>query len=221
MYSCFVFLLYLALAAIQRINTEGGVQLANVSYQLLPRFEPEAPEALGDLQNVSVVIGGWTTETRQLLLPFVEPSSALLLDAGRYEGQECSDTVLYFGGVPNQFLAPALKFVQQDLTQFGTRFFLLGEDNSFAQTLFEMAHWTLTLFPSVIVGEWRGGGNNDFTSLFSLLEDVTKTGTTLTILNAMTTEKSAIFFQFLVLFLFLILYASSCTIDLLLLFMFD
>lgn len=122
--------------AIEEINAAGGV----LGAQLEPILEDGASEPaifsqkaakLIEEDGVVTVFGGWTSASRQAMLPVFERTSNLLWYPVQFEGNECSPNIMYSGAQPNQQALPALDWAFE---QGYTRFFLIGSDYVYPQT---------------------------------------------------------------------------------------
>ncbi len=90
------------------------------------------------------IFGTTTSASRKEIIPDLEHTHSLLWYACPYEGFECSESVLYLGGCPNQNLIPLLGYA---LEQFGADAYLVGsnyvwgwESNRIARELIEISH---------------------------------------------------------------------------------
>jgi urea transport system substrate-binding protein len=122
--------------AIEEINAAGGV----LGAQLIPIVEDGASEPaifsqkaakLIEEDGVVTVFGGWTSASRQAMLPVFERTGNLLWYPVQFEGNECSPNIMYSGAQPNQQALPALDWAFE---QGYTRFFLIGSDYVYPQT---------------------------------------------------------------------------------------
>lgn len=122
--------------AIEEINAAGGV----LGAQLMPIVEDGASEPaifsqkaakLIEEDGVVTVFGGWTSASRQAMLPVFERTGNLLWYPVQFEGNECSPNIMYSGAQPNQQALPALDWAFE---QGYTRFFLIGSDYVYPQT---------------------------------------------------------------------------------------
>jgi urea transport system substrate-binding protein len=126
------------LMAIQEINDAGGL--------LGKKIEPfvEDPQSKMDtgfpdkakklLQNdkVACVFGCWTSSSRKSVLPVFEKNNGLLFYPVQYEGNECSQNVVYTGAAPNQQIIPAVDYIVEKMNR--RKFYLLGSDYIFPRT---------------------------------------------------------------------------------------
>jgi urea ABC transporter urea binding protein len=97
------------LLAIEEINANGGVNGKKLEpviedpQSLVQVFAEKAKKLLLNDQ-VTAVLGCYTSASRQSVLPVFEEYNGLLLYPTLYEAQECSKNCFYTGAVPNQQL---------------------------------------------------------------------------------------------------------------------
>jgi urea transport system substrate-binding protein len=121
------------LLAIKEINQAGGL----LGRQILPQIEdgasdwPTFREKLESLtrSQVVTVFGGWTSASRKSMLPTLEETGSLLWYPLTYEGQECSQNIMYTGMVPSQFVKPVVDWLIK--TYPDKPFYIVGSDYSF------------------------------------------------------------------------------------------
>lgn len=122
--------------AIAEINEAGGVLGQQIEAILEdgasePAVFAQKAQKLIEQDGVVTIFGGWTSSSRQAMLPVVENSSNLLWYPVQFEGNECSPNIMYSGAQPNQQALPALDWA---LEQGFTKFFLIGSDYVYPQT---------------------------------------------------------------------------------------
>jgi len=153
------------LAAIEQINSEGGV----MGKKLIPIvadgesnpsvFAKRVKELISD-EGVSVIFGCWTSACRKEVKKVVENYDHLLFYPLQYEGIESSDSIVYLGQLPNQQLKPALFFA---LKNFGNDFFLVGSDYIYPRITNAYAKDIISLLGGSVVGErYEKLGSRDF-----------------------------------------------------------
>ncbi len=81
--------------------------------------------------NVSALIGTWTSASRKAVKAVVEQHDHLLFYPISYEGMEESPNIVYGGSVPNQQILPGLKWSYGFLTK--RRWFLVGLDSIYSR----------------------------------------------------------------------------------------
>ena len=122
--------------AINEINEAGGVLGSQLEIVLEdgasePAVFAQKAQKLIENDGVVTVFGGWTSASRQAMLPVFESSSNLLWYPVQFEGNECSPNIMYSGAQPNQQALPALDWAFE---QGYTKFFLIGSDYVYPQT---------------------------------------------------------------------------------------
>ncbi len=122
--------------AIEEINADGGVlgqpieAIVEDGASDWPTFAEKARKLI-EQDQVPVVFGGWTSASRQAMLPVFEEKDHMLWYPVQYEGQECSKNVFYTGAAPNQQIEPAVDWLVENK---GDTFFLVGSDYVFPRT---------------------------------------------------------------------------------------
>ena len=122
--------------AIKEINEAGGVLGQQIEAVLEdgasePAVFAQKAQKLVEEDGVATVFGGWTSASRQAMLPVFESTGNLLWYPVQFEGNECSPNIMYSGAQPNQQALPALDWA---LEQGFTKFFLIGSDYVYPQT---------------------------------------------------------------------------------------
>ena len=129
------------LMGIDETNAAGGIQINDTRYTIVaveedgqsdPNVFARRLERLIDIEQVTVVFGGWTSASRKAMLPVVEQRDHRLFYPIQYEGEECSKNIFYAGAAPNQQVEPAVEWL---LEHRGRRFFLLGSDYVYPRTV--------------------------------------------------------------------------------------
>jgi len=120
-----------SLMAIDEINMRGGILGRKVRPILAdgkstPEVFAQQSEKLIMKDKVSVVFGLWNSHSRKLVRPIFEQHNHLLIYPMAYEGLEQSNSIICTGGVPNQIIIPAIKWLME--TQGKKSFFLVGSD---------------------------------------------------------------------------------------------
>lgn len=128
------------LLALEEVNASGGLVVGGRRLRLKPLIRdgasrPEvfatAARELVATDRVAVVFGGWTSSSRQAMLPAFAGGESLLFYPIQYEGQERADNVIYFGATPNQQSVPALAWL---LARGHRDFVLVGSDYVYPRT---------------------------------------------------------------------------------------
>ncbi|MCA9839916.1 MAG: urea ABC transporter substrate-binding protein [Trueperaceae bacterium] len=122
--------------AIKEINESGGVLGMQIEYIVEdggsePAVFAQKAQKLIEEDGVVTVFGGWTSASRQAMLPVFENTGNLLWYPVQFEGNECSPNIIYSGAQPNQQALPALDWAFE---QGYTKFFLIGSDYVYPQT---------------------------------------------------------------------------------------
>lgn len=128
------------LMAITEINAAGGVRIGDQRLKVVAVEEDGQSDwqtfahlaaKLIDIDQVSVVFGGWTSASRKEMLPVFESRDHLLFYPIQYEGEECSRNVFYAGATPNQQAEPAIRWLLENRSQ---QFLLIGSDYVYPRT---------------------------------------------------------------------------------------
>ncbi len=144
-----------ALMAIGEINARGGVLGRRIQPVVADgksdwnTFAAEADRLITQ-EKVSVVFGGWTSESRKALRPVFEKYDHLLIYPVQYEGLEESPNIIYMGAAPNQQIIPAVKWC---FDRGWKRLFLLGSDYLFSHAAHEIIRAQADALGGEIVGE--------------------------------------------------------------------
>jgi len=122
--------------AIDEINADGGVlgrQIEPIEEDGAsePAVFAEKAEKLLQSDGVATVFGGWTSASRQAMLPVFEGNNGLLWYPVQYEGLESSPNIVYTGATTNQQIIPALDYLRE---QGYTKLYLVGSDYVFPRT---------------------------------------------------------------------------------------
>lgn len=143
------------LLAIKHINEQGGIN----GKKLLPVVEDIASdpflaakkaEKLILSDQVSVIIGLYTSVCRKMTIPVLEKYNVLLLYPTLYEGEELSRNVFYCGPVPNQQLQFFIPWIIENL---GTSFYLIGSDYIYPRTTNRHLHRLVQSHGGKVIGE--------------------------------------------------------------------
>lgn len=119
-----------SLLAIRHINENGGIN----GKTLVPIVEDVASdpyiaarkaEKLIISDQVTAIVGLYTSGCRKIVIPVLEKHNALLFYPTFYEGSEQHPNVIYCGSLPNQQL---LDFIPWLIHNVGKSFYLIGSD---------------------------------------------------------------------------------------------
>jgi len=182
------------LMAIEEINARGGLLGRRVEPVIADgksdwtTYAAEA-ERLIKTENVSVVFGGWTSESRKALKPLFEKYNHLLIYPVQYEGLEQSPNIVYTGAAPNQQIIPAVKWC---FDKGWKRLLLVGSDYLFSHAVHEIIKAQANALGGEIVGEdYLFPGTQDVANVIqqvlALKPDV--------ILNTLTGDTNGAFFR--------------------------
>lgn len=143
------------LMAVEELNRAGGVLGRPVQAVVVDaRSDDQAfaagAEELVQKEQVSAILGGWTTGARKAIKAVVERHNHLLVFPVAHEGLELSENVVYTGAAPNQRIVPAVKWSFDNL---GRRFFLLGADDIRPHTLNAIVRDQLRALGGELAGE--------------------------------------------------------------------
>lgn len=159
-----------ALLAIEEINEQGGV----LGKQLVPVVEDteSSPSVSTEkikkaiLQdNVVASIGGYTSASRQAMLPIAEQNNNLLIYPTLYEGEEYSRNVIYVGATPNQQLQDFIPWLVENV---GSSFYFIGNDYIYPVQTNNQVKELLELQGGETLGEeYVPLGHSEFSSVIS------------------------------------------------------
>jgi urea transport system substrate-binding protein len=156
------------LMAIAEINARGGLLGRRIEPLIVdgksdsPTFFAEAERLIVE-ENVSVVFGGGTSESRKVLKPLFERSNHLLIYPAPYEGLEESPNIIYTGAAPNQQIIPAVKWC---FDRGWKRLFLVGSDSLYSHAAHEIIKAQANALGVQIVSEdYFLPGTKDFASV--------------------------------------------------------
>jgi len=182
------------LLAIDEINEDGGV-LGRQIFPIVedgtsdPQFFQEKARKLLERDEVSVIFGIWTSDSRKAILPVLEELNGLLFYPVQYEGFERSKNIFYFGSDPAQQIIPAVEYL---LAEGHEKFLLLGSDSIFSRTINLIIKAQLNQSEAIVAGEaYVPLGEEDFTAITQQL----RTSPPDVILNTMYGTSNLAFFQ--------------------------
>nr|WP_054774790.1 ABC transporter substrate-binding protein [Methylogaea oryzae] len=118
------------LLAVEEINAGGGVLGQPLEPVVAdgasdPATYARQVEKLITRDQVSAVIGCWTSACRKTVKPVVERHNHLFIYPMAFEGLETSRNIIYTGAAPSQQIIPAVKWSFDNL---GKRYVLVGSD---------------------------------------------------------------------------------------------
>jgi urea transport system substrate-binding protein len=182
------------LLAIGEINDDGGIlgkQLEVIVEDGAsePGVFAEKARKLLETDEVAVIFGGWTSESRKAMLPVLEELNGLLFYPLPYEGFEQSPNIFYLGQDPSQQLIPAVNYL---LEQGLVNLLLVGSEFSYSRTAHTIVKVQMNEAGHAILGElYIPLGGKDFSSLMEQLRASPPDA----IINTMYGESNQAFFQ--------------------------
>ncbi len=155
--------------AISQINEDGGVLGRQIEYILedgasdWPTFANRARKLLRQ-DNVAAIFGGYTSASRQAMLPVIERENGLLFYPTFYEGREQSENVVYTGQEATQQTIAALNWLAEE--KGAETFYLLGSDYVWPRTTNNIAriHIEEVLGGEVVGEDYYALGHTSFGS---------------------------------------------------------
>lgn len=164
-----------ALLAIEEINEAGGVN----GKKLIPiqeDYSSDPSEAATKVRKlimqdeVAAVVGGYSSASRQAMLPIVEDNNSVLIYPTYFEGEEYSRNIIYTGTTPNQNLQNFIPWAAENL---GKKVYYVGSDYVYPVQTNRQAQKLFELDGGSIVGEqYVPLGHSEFSSI---LNDIRKT----------------------------------------------
>jgi urea transport system substrate-binding protein len=186
------------LLAIEEINKAGGI----LGQAIEPIIEDCASEEtqfaekakkLIEQDQVVTIFGCWTSASRKAVLPMFEHKKHLLWYPMHYEGQECSQNIVYTGAVPNQQIESSLDWLID--TYKGKAFYIVGADDIFSRTANTIIKAKLAAKNGKVAGEDNIPlVNSDVTALLSKIKAALPDGGVI-YNNSLNRENNVIFFK--------------------------
>lgn len=162
-----------ALLAIDEINAEGGVKgkkLIPVQEDLASEPSVAATKAKKLLlqDKVVAIVGGYTSASRQAMLPIVEQNKGVLVYPTLYEGEEASKNIIYTGATPNQQLQDFIPWLVEN---YGKKFFFVGSDYVYPAETNKQVKALLAKSGGEVVGEeYVPIGHSEFASIINKIK---------------------------------------------------
>lgn len=154
--------------AADQINAKGGVngkQLEVVAADGTSEdavFAERAEQLIAE-DCVAAVFGGWTSASREAMIPVFEKHNALLYYPKTYEGYGKSKNVFYMGATANQQTIPALEFLK---AQGKKKIFLVGSDYIGPRMANKVAKaWAAQAGVEIVGEEYTPIGNVSYTDI--------------------------------------------------------
>ncbi|WP_146341280.1 urea ABC transporter substrate-binding protein [Nesterenkonia sp. NBAIMH1] len=155
--------------AADQINEDGGVlgyelEIVEEDGQSDPATFSERSDALLNQECVAAVFGGWTSASRQAMLPVFEGNNGLLFYPTQYEGLEASENIFYSGATTNQQIIPALEYLLEE--EEIESMYLVGSDYVFPRTAnMIIQQWADENDVEILGEDYTPLGSTDFTTI--------------------------------------------------------
>lgn len=121
-----------------------------------------------DEDQVSCVLGCYTSASRKSVLPVFEEKDSLLYYPVYYEGNECSSNVFYTGAAPNQQITDSIPYAYEN---FGPRGFFIGSDYIYPKESNRIAKAELEQAGGQVVGdEYAPLGTTEFITIINKIK---------------------------------------------------
>lgn len=182
------------LLAIDEINAAGGV----LGKQLEPLVEDGASDPaifaekarkLLEEDEVDVIFGCWTSDSRKAVKSVVEELNGLLFYPLQYEGFESSPNIFYVGAEPSQQIVPAVDYL---VAQGYQKILLLGSDYIFPHTANTIIKAQMVGMSSTVAGEvYLPLGASDFSQVIAQIKAAPPDA----IFNTLNGDSNVAFFQ--------------------------
>ncbi len=160
--------------AVDEINEAGGINGKKLTY-VFEDYATDAATAAEKIKKlimqdeVTAVVGCYTSASRIACEPVVEENNSLLIYPTFYEGEKPSENVVYTGAVPNQQGDIFIPWLAENV---GKKFFLLGTDTVYAQLINSQCRDALANIGGEVVGEeYVPNGHNDFSTIITKIKD--------------------------------------------------
>ncbi|WP_036584168.1 transporter substrate-binding domain-containing protein [Paenibacillus darwinianus] len=163
-----------ALLAIEEINAAGGINGRSISavqedYASEPSGAATKAKKLLQQDKVAAIVGGYTSASRQAMLPIVEQANGVLVYPTFYEGQEYSKNIIYTGATPNQQLQ---EFVPWLMDNVGKKVYFIGSDYVYPVETNKQVKELLKLNGGEVVGEeYVPLGQSEFASVINKIKE--------------------------------------------------
>lgn len=163
-----------ALLAIDEINEKGGVKgkkLVPVQEDLASEPSVAATKAKKLLlqDKVAAIVGGYTSASRQAMLPIVEQNNGVLVYPTFFEGEEYSKNIIYTGATPNQQLQDFIPWLVKNV---GKKFYFVGSDYVYPVETNKQVKALLKMNGGEVVGEqYVPLGHSEFASVINKIKE--------------------------------------------------
>ncbi|MEK5061458.1 hypothetical protein BK126_04865 [Paenibacillus sp. FSL H7-0326] len=162
------------LLAIDEINNKGGVNGKKlIPVQEDPASEPSVAviktKKLILQDKVTAIIGGFTSASRQAMLPIVEQNNGVLVYPTFFEGEEYSKNIIYTGATPNQQLQDFIPWLVKNV---GKKIYFIGSDSVYAVETNKQVKALLQMSGGDVVGEqYVPFGHSEFASVINKIKN--------------------------------------------------
>jgi urea transport system substrate-binding protein len=121
-----------------------------------------------DEDQVSCVLGCYTSASRKSVLPVFEEKDSILYYPVYYEGNECSSNVFYTGAAPNQQITDSIPYCYEN---FGAKGFFVGSDYIYPKESNRIAKAELEKIGGQVVGdEYAALGTTEFITIINKIK---------------------------------------------------
>lgn len=118
--------------------------------------------------QVSCVLGCYTSASRKSVLPVFEETDSILYYPVYYEGNECSSNVFYTGAAPNQQITDSIPYCYEN---FGPKGFFIGSDYIYPKESNRIAKAELEALGGQVVGdEYAALGTTEFITIINKIK---------------------------------------------------
>lgn len=163
-----------ALLAIEEINASGGINGSNIKaiqedYASEPSGAATKAKKLLQQDKVAAIVGGYTSASRQAMLPIVEQYKGVLVYPTFYEGEEYSKNIIYTGQTPNQQLQ---EFIPWLMNNVGKKVYFIGSDYVYPVETNKQVKELLKTSGGEVVGEqYVPLGQSEFSSVINKIKE--------------------------------------------------
>ncbi|MEE3851861.1 transporter substrate-binding protein [Gordonia sp. LSe1-13] len=183
-----------ALLAVHEINAAGGVAGSDLDVAVFDDRSEVSSTAKGvdhlcRVENVDVIVGGYTSATRLALIPAIHANRTLLMYPTYFEGEEADPRVFYCGAAPNQYIADYLSWIVGSL---GHRVYVVGSDYIYPRVLAESIRRLGDHLGVETVGNWYAPLGE--TSFGAVLDDIRRANPQVIISNLVGIDSTVAFY---------------------------
>lgn len=163
-----------ALLAIEEINASGGIDGRDIKaiqedYASEPSGAATKAKKLLQQDKVAAIVGGYTSASRQAMLPIVEQYKGVLVYPTFYEGEEYSKNIIYTGQTPNQQLQ---EFIPWLMNNVGKKVYFIGSDYVYPVETNKQVKELLKTSSGKVVGEqYVPLGQSEFSSVINKIKE--------------------------------------------------